>query len=641
MASTKAAFGWKGGWIEGVLDLSYCTAKGATVLQYCCFSDRINLTQIVIPGLNLNNSSFPGLSAQGARFQGSLLLQNARIVGTVDASGANIGGQLDFSGSSLDGGEGEPGVSLSALYAQGLRVGSSMFLRAAKIFGQIYLSGARIGGQFDCDGATLNGGTNKEGGAEYSIDAQGILAEQDLFFLNVTAIGGVNIGGASVHGQVAFSGAKLQGGQRADGTIQDCIQAQGIRVREGVFLRRLTAKGEVILSGARIGGDLDCEGARFDSGEELYSTLKIALSGNRAMIKQSFIFLSVVVVRGSISLTAANVGDLVDDIGSWPSKENLLLLDGFTYDRIDGPISFEARRKWLETGSRWSGEFLPQPYTQLARTLRQMGHAAEARKVLIGMAEADAKASQSQYRERGRFARAMRWFSASEDKTTWAGVAERFHAADPSGRSWVSAIAQQFRNLHRTEPDVPGAPASLSDLTLSYARQDFRNQMRWIATKCRLAILWSYLKTAFLSLLVGHGYAPHRAILVLLGTVGLSALCFAYACCEGAMVPNSDVVLTSFSWWWSMQFDANAPTAGWTATGTATHYETFYALAYAFDVVVPLVDIGQKSAWSATTVTWLGWATRILTMALEVWGWIITALGAAAITGLVQRNQPD
>ena len=170
---------------------------------------------------------------------------------------------------------------------------------------------------------------------------------------------------------------------------------------------------------------------------------------------------------------------------------------------------------------------------------------------------------------------------------------------------------------------------------------DFRNQMRWVATKSRLAILWSYLKTSFLSLLVGHGYAPHRAILVLLGTVGLSAFCFAYAYCEGAMVPNSDVVLTSFSWWWSMQFDANAPTAGWTATGTATHYETFYAIAYAFDVVVPLVDIGQKSAWSATTVTWLGWATRILTMALEVWGWIITALGAAAITGLVQRNQPD
>ena len=124
-------------------------------------------------------------------------------------------------------------------------------------------------------------------------------------------------------------------------------------------------------------------------------------------------------------------------------------------------------------------------------------------------------------------------------------------------------------------------------------------------------------------------------------STGLAALWYGHAWQAGAMVPNSDVILTSFNWWWAMQDQAMSPTADWTATGTAQHYETFYSLAYAFDVIVPLVDIGQKSAWSATTVTWTGWSTRVLTMVLEVWGWVVTALGAAAVTGLVQRNQPD
>ncbi len=87
---------------------------------------------------------------------------------------------------------------------------------------------------------------------------------------------------------------------------------------------------------------------------------------------------------GQLNLNAAHVGDLVDDTASWPLQPENLILDGFTYDRIDGGnnTSFAARRRWLEAGSTLNGEFRPQPYTQLAKVLRQMGHAGEARKVL-------------------------------------------------------------------------------------------------------------------------------------------------------------------------------------------------------------------------------------------------------------------
>ncbi|WP_340302698.1 hypothetical protein [Roseobacter sp. HKCCD7870] len=59
-------------------------------------------------------------------------------------------------------------------------------------------------------------------------------------------------------------------------------------------------------------------------------------------------------------------------------------LDGFTYDRIIGaPTDSAMRLQWLERGDQIGGNFFPQPYTQLAKTLRNMGHERGARDVLV------------------------------------------------------------------------------------------------------------------------------------------------------------------------------------------------------------------------------------------------------------------
>lgn len=62
----------EGGWIDGELDLSFCTGKGATVLDYCHFSAGPSLTQTTLPQLSLDDSVIPGLNAQGAQIAGSL-----------------------------------------------------------------------------------------------------------------------------------------------------------------------------------------------------------------------------------------------------------------------------------------------------------------------------------------------------------------------------------------------------------------------------------------------------------------------------------------------------------------------------------------------------------------------------------------
>ncbi|NBC94839.1 MAG: hypothetical protein GVY27_00635 [Deinococcus-Thermus bacterium] len=96
-------------------------------------------------------------------------------------------------------------------------------------------------------------------------------------------------------------------------------------------------------------------------------------------MKGSFFFRDVTVAGGIIDLTAAHAGDLVDDLESWPEGENRLILDGFTYDRITGSAPTDATRRLPV----WKGEFFPQPYQQLARVLREMGHEHDAKAVQI------------------------------------------------------------------------------------------------------------------------------------------------------------------------------------------------------------------------------------------------------------------
>lgn len=56
---------------------------------------------------------------------------------------------------------------------------------------------------------------------------------------------------------------------------------------------------------------------------------------------------------------------------------------------------------------------------------------------------------------------------------------------------------------------------------------------------------------------------------------------------------------------------------------------------------LPVVDLGQQSTWSQTTETWAGWAARLTTWVLQTLGYVVTSLGLAAATGIIQRNQPD
>lgn len=177
-------------------------------------------------------------------------------------------------------------------------------------------------------------------------------------------------------------------------------------------------------------------------------------------------------------------------------------------------------------------------------------------------------------------------------------------------------------------------------------RKDYRTRLiaRMDGKPLRQLLIqvWTGLHFLFADLLlrwvVGYGHRPFRS-LVALTLLIVAALVPAYmAWDEGSFAPNSGVIQVSAGW--QLLLDHDNPAAIWSADGApGQDWESFNSLAYALDVVVPIIDFGQTEAWTPSTTRgdwgWhLWWGQWVLTAA----GWIVTALGAAAITGLIRSD---
>lgn len=144
----------KGAWIIGVLDLKGVRCSRSISLVACRFNTVPVLSSAEIDGLYLDESSLPGLEADGLNIRGDASLMRAQASGEIRVLGAKIGGDLNCSGATLTAGAGR-----AALAGDGMHTTGDLFLDdglTAK--GGVRLIGARIGGNLCCDGATINAG---------------------------------------------------------------------------------------------------------------------------------------------------------------------------------------------------------------------------------------------------------------------------------------------------------------------------------------------------------------------------------------------------------------------------------------------------------------------------------------------------
>jgi hypothetical protein len=183
------------------------------------------------------------------------------------------------------------------------------------------------------------------------------------------------------------------------GSVLPGLNADRLVVTGGCFLREgFTASGEVRLLGADIGGNLDCaDGTFVNAGGYALNAQGLTLKGGLILYDAN--------VEGAIGLAATRIDTLADDIACWQAGDHVF--DGLHYDRIIGPTDAVSRIAWLEKQrpSHLTSDFRPQPWEQLIKVLREMGHPYDASEVAIAKQEQMRKAGVI----RGGVRNAMHW----------------------------------------------------------------------------------------------------------------------------------------------------------------------------------------------------------------------------------------
>jgi hypothetical protein len=510
------------------------------------------------------------------------------------------------------------------------------------------LTGAYVTGTLDLDFATAKGRTRLVA-CRFENPIEALQARFEFLNLSCSHLPGLMAQGAQVtgnvilrgvttEGEVSLSGAGIGGPLECDGARfgnpkGKALNAQGARVTGSVFLRAVTAEGEVRLSGAGIGGQLECVGARFGNAKG------DALNAQKMEVAV-LLWRGVAAVSGAVDLTGAKIADLVDDAASWEKVEHLLL-NGFRYESIHGPMAARMRLGWVKRGSFYKGEFWPQPYEQLASVFRAMGHDADRRAVLIEKETVERKHARTRMRDQRRFARLVSKASRTPSDETIDAMKEFATSAQALDHGFTMPLLKRFALFHRQWPRTGDGTTPPDRHAVAMAQAGFREQIYWQNAGLRARIAWNHFKDRMSRWLAGYGYQPFKFIWTLLIPWAIGAGLAHQAWQAGDFAPNSDVILSTPEWRALAEDGAvTNPAAEWSARhGAGRDWETFSAGAYAFDVVVPIVVIGQTGAWAPSTNrgSWgwhLWWARWVLT----VLGWIVTAVGAAAITGIIRRE---
>lgn len=364
-----------GAFVTGELNLSGATCCRSLKARNCNFDSDLVLRDARAPTLSLQGCHIPRLIGDRFHCDGSLFLRTDFHADEVKLGGAYIGGDLDCSGSTFGiETSGNPGpdddlidteVAADALMADGIKIAGDLFLRSGfQAWGTVRFVGAEVAGDISCSGGSFD---NPNGIALIldRADSRGT-----VFFSD----------GCKVRGEVRLMGLQVQAGvDFTDALLQNpggsAVTAERAVLNGGVMLgANLVSEGSWNLIGAVIKGNLLLVGCNLSS-----DGATLDLSG--AEVTGTFILL-MATIKGSLDLSRARVDSLSD---SWESYEAIdrLKIDGLCYNRISSaPVDAETRLKWLRLQKSTDG-FFPQPWEQLAKILREMGHTEDAKVIAI------------------------------------------------------------------------------------------------------------------------------------------------------------------------------------------------------------------------------------------------------------------
>lgn len=494
--------------------------------------------------------------------------------------------------------------TLHGINAQGLKVHGNCFLDEVTAHGVAIFTSVKIEGQFNISNSML---VSPEGVA---LNAQGMRAKGGAFLNNLRTEGEVIFSGAVLDSQFKATGAELK---NKDGIA---LNALGIDAKGDVFLDNVNADGEVILSAATMGGHFTAINAVFSNPHG------IALRA-QGLNTEKDCFLIGFRAHGEVSLSSAQIGGNLE-------------LQNAEFQNSGTALQMENARV---IGTLWWKN------TVIRNGVLTLGS------LHVGTLADDLGTNRKAWPAKGALFLNGFVYDYISDGTM-----------DPELRlEWVKQgcewkgefFPQPFTQLAHVFQSVGHETSAQDVLTRrEHLRRKHRRKAHRIVPNGDISVavksvgadlwnLWDKAGSVLFNNVAGYGHKPFRSLKWLVYLTLFASIFSYFAWQDGAMAPNSGQVLTSKPWLKIAQDPTVAnPAVEWTAKGAAGQdWETFFFLTYAADIVIPIINFGQTDAWAPSTergwwgkqLWWLRWVFTVL-------GWVVTALGAAAITSVIRRE---
>jgi hypothetical protein len=553
----------------------YCgerfTATGEVRLIGGHIGGQFNL----LGGGALTNLGSTALCADGLVIDQDMMWSDRfTVTGVIRLSGARIGGQLDLSDASLTGAGG--GL---ALLANGLTVGRDMFCLDGFIAdGEVRLDDAHVGGDLNLTGATL---TNPDRRALFAqrITVGGSILCGDGF----TATGEIYLGGAQIGGALSLNRATLTNG---DGTALNAI---AISVGASMLCEGFTATGAIGLDGAHIGGEL-----RFD-GATLTNPDRRALSASRLTVDHNVTCQNGFSATGEICLYEARVNGELIMYGATLTNPDGMALNavGLTVDQaMFCGRGFAATGEISMSRAQISQLFVTEAsLTNPSGSVLNLERAVINTLVLLPSGRPDGRIDLSGAKVEVFTDAQNSWPEVLILRSFVYGTLANHEINTRARLQWlkrnpgrfVPQLYDQLAETYRRAGDESAARKVA--VAKQWHRRHALNPLNW---------LW-YLT-------VGYGYRTWLAVIWLAALVGLG------------------------TWIFSAAYPAHM-------IAISAHPPAFHAAAYALDLLLPVVGLGQKSAWQPQGSALLYWS-----WAMTAAGWVLTTAVVAGLTGILKRS---
>ncbi|MFG2498553.1 hypothetical protein ACGFSB_10120 [Streptomyces sp. NPDC048441] len=545
------------------------------------------------------------LSASRLVVDGSVWFVVARVTGSAQLIGAQIGGQLNCAGSTFDNSD-SPQEDAVALEVYGVDVKGSMFLREGfTAVGEIRMSRSRIGGDLDCS----QGEFRQVGARSRALNMYGMTVSGTMLCgKGFKATGEVRMCGARIGGELDLSDSRFVHGAAGD----SAIRAERLTVESTMKCSEgFTATGGVDITGARIGGDLDCRTGTFTGASQRQK----ALDAKRITVQGTMKCSDGFTATGEVDLAGGHIGgDLVCGKGTFAAKGDGRKAIDAKRLTVQGTVQcskgFSATGEIDLTGARigelefTDGVFTADRPGGCAITLMTAEVIRGVRflpKSLSGFVDL-------------RSAKVGRWYDSSqtwseENKVRLSGFTytsidskEKLEARERLqwiGRDTDGFVPQPYRQL----ADVYQREGSERDarkiqIAAQWRRRDHPRTKAERALH-PLRVSWS----ALLRIAIGFGYQPWR----ILAPIGLFYF---------------------FGWGWFHR----AHQHGDIVPAKALDAEVkFSAARYTADLMIPGANLGERARWLAVD------GAAIWAACFTLAGWALAAMLIAGLTGVFKR----